>query len=133
MATKKLNNESANVVTNNELTEEQKMQQFVTENIALVPKVMKNRFEKLDAKTQFIRMQHYVEVQKLKEEFASLTKIAWKVKQLFDQKKANREDAISVMEFCKRFIDTCKERELAEVNEEIARLTELKSKLEKED
>ena len=42
MATKKLNNESANVVTNNELTEEQKMQQFVTENIANIKSSIDN-------------------------------------------------------------------------------------------
>ena len=120
--------ESANTVINAE-----EMAAFVQEHLDAVPTVMKSRFVKLEPEKQYERMLHYVELQKLKEESASLTKIAYKVKQLFDQKKANREDAISVMEFCKRFIEICKERELAEVNEEIARLTELKSKLEKED
>lgn len=130
MSTKKLNNkiESANEVTNN--NEQTEKEQFVKKNLHLVPTVMKSRFQKMDLESQYTRMQHYVEMQKLREENASLTKIASKVKQLFISKKANSQDAHSVIEFCKKYIDTCKEKELAEINEQIAKLQTLKENLE---
>ena len=111
------------------MTTEEKIQ-FVNENINLVPNTMKSRFEKFDPDKQYDRMLHYVEMEKLREEAMSMTKLAWKVKQLFETKKATIEDATAVIEFCNKFIDSCKEQELARVNEEIQRLTELKSKLE---
>lgn len=111
------------------MTQEEKLQ-FINENIALVPNTMKTRFEKLDTDKQYDRMLHYVEMQKLREEAQAMTKLAWKVKQMFENKKATIEDATAVIEFCNKYIDSCKELELQRVNEEIHRLTELKSKLE---
>lgn len=111
------------------MTHEEKIQ-FINENINLVPNIMKRRFEQMDVDTQYTRMQRYVEVQKLKDEAASMTKITWKVKQLFESKKATIQDATSVIEFCNKFIEDSKVQEIARVNDEIARLTALKEQLE---
>lgn len=111
------------------MTQEEKMQ-FVNENIELVPATMRSRFEKFDTDKQYDRMLHYVEMQKLRDEAQAMTKLAWKVKQLFETKQATIEDATAVIDFCNKYIDSCKEQELARVNEEIQRLTELKEKLQ---
>lgn len=114
------------------MTQEQKIE-FVNQNINLVPKVMKTRFAKLDVDQQFEKMQQYVEWDKSKKEAQAMTKLAYRVKQLFTSKKANIEDANAVIRFCNEYIKTCKADEIARIDAELQRLTELKSQLQQEE
>lgn len=113
------------------MTHEEKIE-FINQNINLVPKTMKSRFAKMDVDQQFEKMQTYVEWDKAKKEAQEMTKLAMRVKQLFISKKAKIEDANAVIKFCNEYIKTCKIDEIAKIDAELQRLTELKSQLQKE-
>lgn len=113
------------------MTQEEKIE-FINQNINLVPKTMKSRFAKMEVDQQFEKMQTYVELDKEKKEAKEMTKLAMRVKQLFISKKANIEDANSVIKFCNEYIKARKIDEIAKIDAELQRLTELKSQLQKE-
>lgn len=109
--------ENANVVEN--------MEQFINDNIALVPNVMMKRFMKLSIEGQVQKIQHYQYIQQLREN----NRVVNRVKDLFDKRKATVEDAKDVLEFCKEFINSAKDREIAAIDEEIARLMQKKQSI----
>ena len=115
----------------NKMTQEEKVE-FINQNINLVPKTMKSRFAKMDVDQQFEKMQTYVKWDKAKKEAQEMTKLAMRVKQLFISKKAKIEDANAVIKFCNEYIKTCKIDEIAKIDAELQRLTELRSQLQQE-
>ena len=129
MANKNANNENNNVVTNPAMTNEQ-MEQFVKENISIVPRNQTKKFESLKLEQKVSKIRLYLDIQKMKEDAREKNKLENKVKDLFVRRKATTEDVLRVIEFCKQYIETSKVDEMNKLQAEIDRLTELKRTLE---
>lgn len=128
MANKNANNEN-NVVTNPAMTKEQ-MEQFVKDNIAIVPRNQAKKFESLKLEQKVSKIRFYIDIHKMKEDAREKNKLENKVKDLFVRRKATTEDVLRVIEFCKKFIESTKVDEMNKLQAEIDRLTELKRSLE---
>ena len=129
MANKNENNGNMNVVTNPVMTSEQ-MEQFVKENIAIVPRNQVKKFESMKLEQKVSKIRFYIDIQKMKEDAREKNKLENKVKDLFIRRKATTEDVLRVIEFCKKFIESSKVDEMNKLQLEIDRLTELKRSLE---
>jgi hypothetical protein len=114
-----------------EMTEEE-MQKFVDDNISFVPKVRKNVFAKLELKEKVSKIKLWQDIAKMKAEAIEKNKIENKVKELLDRRKATVEDVIKVIDFCKDYIKESKEKEIAKIDEEIARLNNIRTTLAQE-
>ena len=128
MANKNANNEN-NVVTNPAMTNEQ-MEQFVKDNISIVPRNQTKKFESLKLEQKVSKIRFYIDIQKMKEYAREKNKLENKVKDLFVRRKATTEDVLRVIEFCKKYIESTKADEMNKLQAEIDRLTELKRTLE---
>lgn len=128
MANKNANNEN-NVVTNPAMTNEQ-MEQFVKDNISIVPRNQTKKFESLKLEQKVSKIRFYIDIQKMKEDAREKNKLENKVKDLFVRRKATTEDVLRVIEFCKQYIETSKVDEMNKLQAEIDRLTDLKRALE---
>ena len=130
MANKNANNENKNnVVANQTMTNEQ-MEQFVKENISIVPRNQTKKFESLKLEQKVSKIRFYLDIQKMKEDAREKNKLENKVKDLFVRRKATTEDVLRVIEFCKQYIETSKVDEMNKLQAEIDRLTDLKRALE---
>jgi hypothetical protein len=129
MANNNSNNENKNVVTNPAMTNEQ-MEQFVKENISIVPRNQAKKFESLKLEQKVSKIRFYLDIQKMKEDAREKNKLENKVKDLFVRRKATTEDVLRVIEFCKQYIETSKVDEMNKLQAEIDRLTDLKRALE---
>lgn len=129
MANNNSNNENKNVVTNPAMTNEQ-MEQFVKENIKIVPRNQAKKFESLKLEQKVSKIRFYIDIQKMKEDAKEKNKLENKVKDLFVRRKATTEDVLRVIEFCKKYIESTKADEMNKLQAEIDRLTELKRTLE---
>ena len=129
MANNNSNNENKNVVTNPAMTNEQ-MEQFVKENIKIVPRNQAKKFESLKLEQKVSKIRFYIDIQKMKEDAKEKNKLENKVKDLFVRRKATTEDVLRVIEFCKQYIETSKVDEMNKLQAEIDRLTDLKRALE---
>ena len=128
MANMNANNEN-NVVTNPAMTNEQ-MEQFVKDNISIVPRNQTKKFESLKLEQKVSKIRFYIDIQKMKEYAREKNKLENKVKDLFVRRKATTEDVLRVIEFCKKYIESTKADEMNKLQAEIDRLTELKRTLE---
>lgn len=129
MANNNSNNENKNVVTNPAMTNEQ-MEQFVKENIKIVPRNQAKKFESMKLEQKVSKIRFYLDIQKMKEDAREKNKLENKVKDLFVRRKATTEDVLRVIEFCKQYIETSKVDEMNKLQAEIDRLTDLKRALE---
>ena len=129
MANKNANNENSNVVTNPAMTNEQ-MEQFVKENVSIVPRNQTKKFESLKLEQKVSKIRFYIDIQKMKDDAREKNKLENKVKDLFVRRKATTEDVLRVIEFCKQYIETSKVDEMNKLQAEIDRLTDLKRALE---
>ena len=129
MANNNSNNENKNGVTNPAMTNEQ-MEQFVKENISIVPRNQTKKFESLKLEQKVSKIRFYLDIQRMKEDAREKNKLENKVKDLFVRRKATTGDVLKVIEFCKQFIETTKVDEMNKLQAEIDRLTELKRSLE---
>ena len=129
MANKNANNENNNVVTNPAMTNEQ-MEQFVKENVSIVPRNQTKKFESLKLEQKVSKIRFYIDIQKMKDDAREKNKLENKVKDLFVRRKATTEDVLRVIEFCKQYIETSKVDEMNKLQAEIDRLTDLKRALE---
>ena len=125
MATKnEIKNETKNVVANPE------MEKFVTDNLSLVPNVMKSRFDKLTLEEKVQKIKDYQQRQEWKKEWEEKNKMVNRVKELFEKRHATVQDAKEVMDFCKDFINSFKQREIEKLDEQIQKLQEMKKQLD---
>ena len=129
MANNNSNNENKNVVANPLMTNEQ-MEQFVKENISIVPRNQAKKFESMKLEQKVSKIRFYIDIQKMKEDAREKNKLENKVKDLFVRRKATTEDVLRVIEFCKQYIETSKVDEMNKLQAEIDRLTDLKRALE---
>lgn len=125
MATKnEIKNETKNVVVNPE------MEKFVTDNLSLVPNVMKSRFDKLTLEEKVQKIKDYQQRQEWKKEWEEKNKMVNRVKELFEKRHATVQDAKDVMDFCKDFINSFKQREIEKLDEQIQKLQEMKKQFD---
>lgn len=129
MANNNSNNENKNVVTNPAMTNEQ-MEQFVKENIKIVPRNQAKKFDSMKLEQKVSKIRFYIDIQKMKEDAREKNKLENKVKDLFVRRRATTEDVLRVIEFCKKYIESTKMDEMNKLQAEIDRLTELKRTLE---
>ena len=111
MANNNSNNENKNVVTNPAMTNEQ-MEQFVKENISIVPRNQAKKFESLKLEQKVSKIRFYIDIQKMKEDAKEKNKLENKVKDLFVRRKVKTEDVLRVIEFCKKYIESTKVDEI---------------------
>lgn len=129
MATKNANNENKNVVINGvEMNEEQQLQ-FINDNIEFVPKCMKGRFEAMDTIHKALKIKFWQDMKQMRAESQERNKIENRVRELFDRRKVSVEDVLGVIEFCKAYIKESREQELAKIDEQIAKLNEMRNTL----
>ena len=129
MANKTSNNENNNVVVEPQMTNEQ-MEKFVNENIGVVPRNQKKKFDSLTLEQKVSKIRYYFDIQKMKSDAKEKNKLENRVKELFIRRKATTEDVLRVIEFCKKFIETSKVDEMNKLQAEIDRLSDLKRTLE---
>ena len=130
MSNKNLNpNATKNVAAETTMSNEQ-MEQFVKENIAIVPRNQTKKFNSLTLEKKVSKIHFYLNMQKLKADAKEKNKLENRVKELFVRRKATTEDVVRVIDFCKEYIETTKVDEMNKLQAEIDRLTHLKQTLE---
>lgn len=106
------------------------MEQFVAENINLVPRNQSKKFNALTIEQKVEKIQSYIDRAKFWEEVAEKNKVINRVKEMFNKRHATVEDAKEVMAFCEEFISNFKQMELDKLDEEIRKLQERRNALE---
>ena len=109
---------------------ENEMVQFVNENNDIVPKNRRNKFLNMSIDEQVESIKKWQEIKKLRNEWAEKNKIENRVVELLTKRNATTEDVLKVIEVCKDYITDCKEKELAKIDDEIARLNNMKKSIE---
>lgn len=130
---KNIETENKNMVNNAVVAEpimsEEEMQQYVEQNIHMVPKNQSKKFEKMTLQQKVSKIKFYYDIQKLKEDARIKNSIPNRVKDLFESKHGTVEDAKTVMRFCQEFIDGFKQREIEKLDAEIRKLQLMKESL----
>ena len=124
----KTNNETKNLVIE-PIMDESVMAAVVEDNISIVPKNQRKKFDSLSLQHKVAKIQFYQDMAKMKEDSRIKNSISYRVKELFDKRHATIDDARDVLKFCNEFIDGYKLREIAKIDEEIARLEQMKQSL----
>lgn len=138
MATKnEVKNENINVVKNNTVENivaepimtEEEMQQYVNENLHIVPKNQTKKFERMTLKQKVAKIQFYHDMQQMREDARIKNSVPNKVKELFEKKHGTIEDAKDLINWLNTFVEGFREREIARIDEEIAKLEQMKQSL----
>jgi len=103
--------------------------QFINENINIVPKNQMKKFQNLDIDEQVSKIQFYIDMKKMREEWIEKNRMVNKVKVMFEKRNGTVEDAKDCMKFLQEFIDGAKQREIDKLDEEIAKLQRMKESL----
>ena len=124
----KTNNETKNIMIE-PIMDNATMEAIVEDNISIVPKNQRKKFDSLSLQHKVAKIQFYQDMAKMKEDSSIKNSIPYRVKELFDKRHATIDDARDVLKFCNEFIDGYKLREIAKIDEEIARLEQMKQSL----
>ena len=130
MSNKNSNNETKNNAVAEPVMSKEQMVQFVNDNITLVPKNQKKKFDTLTLEKKVSKIHFYIDIMKMREDAREKNKLENKVKELFIRRKVTTEDVLRVIEFCKQYIESSKVEEMKKLQTEIDRLTNLKRMLE---
>ena len=105
---------------------EQEKIEYINSRVDLVPHNRIKKFVSMDIEEQ------YQQIKKLewKKEAMEANRIVNKVKELFERRNGNVEDAKEVMKYCQDFIENIKQREIDKLDAEIAKLQAMKKSLE---
>lgn len=71
------------------------MKRFIEENINVIPENYVKKFEQLSIERKVSKIKHYLEMQKWREEGIERNSVLFRVKDIFEKRKANKEDAAS--------------------------------------
>ena len=124
----KTNNETKNIEIA-PIMDDATMEAIIEDNISIVPKKQRKKFDSLSLQHKVAKIQFYHDMEKMKEDARIKNSIAYRVKELFNKRHATIDDARDVLKFCNEFIDGYKLREIAKIDEEIARLEQMKQTL----
>jgi len=114
--------------TKNKMNETE-MQEFVTNNISIVPRNQIKKVNAMSLKDQCLKIQFYMDIKKLREDAKIKNSIINRTKELFEKRHATIDDATEVLNFCKEFIDGFKQRQIEEIDRQIAELEQMKQSL----
>lgn len=109
---------------------EQEMVDYINSHSDLVPRNRIKMFADLSMEEQYKQLQKWEQSKRWREEAIEANRIVNKVKDLFEHRNGNVEDAKDVMRFCQDFIDNVKQREIDKLDAEIAKLQAMKKSLE---
>lgn len=118
-------NETENVVVMDNETKEA----IIEDNLHLVPRNQLKKFQALSLDEKFQKMQYYQDRVAKIEQWKQSASVPNKVKDLFEKRHGTVEDAKTIINWLNEFIDGFREREIARIDEEIARLEEMKQSL----
>lgn len=104
-------------------------EQFINENINVVPKNKMKNFKTLDIDAQVDKIKFYIDMKHAREEWLEKNKLVNRLKDMFTKRHGTVDDAKQCMDFLQEFIDTAKQREINKIDEEIAKLQQLKDSL----
>lgn len=104
---------------------ENEMVDFIKANIDIVPDRSKDKFATYDLKKQYRKIKWYLKEQETKDKNVMVVR----VERMFNAKNASIEDAKAVIEFCNEYINSAKEREIAAIDAEIAKLMQKKQSI----
>ena len=108
------------------IMDEETMQAVVEDNIGIVPKNQRKKFDTLSLQHKVQKIKLYQDLAHMREEAKIKNSDPNKVKELFDKRDATVEDAKAVLQFCSNFIDNYKIREIEKIDAEIQKLEEMK-------
>ena len=118
------NNVSENVVVMDNAT----MEAIIDDNISIVPKNQRKKFDALTLEEKAKKIQFYQDIQRMKEDARIKNSIPNKVKELFD-KRGSVEDAKEVIKFAQEFVDNFRQHQIEEIDKQIAELEQMKEAL----
>lgn len=121
---KEILNETVNVVM-----DEQQMQQYVDENLHMVPKNQQKRFDSLSLEGKVAKIRFYYDMEKMREEARIKNSVLNRVKEVFEKRHATIDDAKEVLNFTQEFIDNFKQRQIEDIDKQIQELEELKQQI----
>lgn len=122
------NNEVMNAVENVSM-DEQTMQAIIDDNIEIVPKNQRKKFDALSLEAKIAKLQFYQDIATMRAEAKVKNSIPNKVKELFEKRHANVEDAKQVLKYAQEFIDNYRMMQIAELDKQIAELEAMKEAL----
>lgn len=118
------NNVTENVVMDNET-----MEAIIEDNMHIVPKNQRRKFDALTLEQKIAKIQFYQDIQKMREDARIKNSIGNRVKDMFEKRHASIEDAKEVLQFCTEFIDNFRQHQIEEIDRQIAELEQLKENL----
>ena len=124
----KTNNETKNLVIE-PIMDEDVMAAVVEDNISIVPKNQRKKFDSLSLQHKVAKIQFYHDMAKMKEDARIKNSIPYRVKELFDKRHATIDDATEVIKFAQEYVDSFKQRQIEDIDRQIAELEEMKLKL----
>lgn len=124
----KTNNETKNIEIA-PIMDEDVMAAVVEDNINIVPKNQRKKFDSLSLQHKVAKIQFYHDMAKMKEDARIKNSIPYRVKELFDKRHATIDDATEVIKFAQEFVDSFKQRQIEDIDRQIAELEEMKLKL----
>lgn len=105
------------------------MEAIVEGNINIVPKNQRKKFDSLSLQHKVAKIKFYHDMAKMKEDSRIKNSIPYHVKELFDKRHATIDDATEVIKFAQEFVDSFKQRQIEDIDRQIAELEEMKLKL----
>lgn len=124
----KTNNETKNIMIE-PIMDNATMEAIVEDNISIVPKNQRKKFDSLSLQHKVAKIQLYNDMAKMKEDSRIKNSIPYRVKELFDKRHATIDDATEVIKFAQEFVDSFKQRQIEDIERQIAELEEMKLKL----
>ena len=124
MKKNEVNNVNENIVMDAET-----MQTVIEDNMHFVPKNQLKKFMALSLEEQVEKMQYYQDRAAKIEQWKQSASVPNKVKDLFEKRHGTVEDAKAIINWLNEFIEGFREREIARIDEEIARLEEMKNSI----
>lgn len=124
----KTNNETKNIMIE-PIMDEETMTSVVEDKISIVPKNQRKKFDSLSLQHKVAKIQLYQDMAKMKEDARIKNSIPSRVKELFDKRHATIDDATEVIKFAQEFVDSFKQRQIEDIDRQIAELEEMKLKL----
>ena len=126
-------NENMNVVENNTVEnivmDEETMQAIVDDNIDIVPRSQRKKFEAMTLKQKVAKIKFYNDMKIMREDARIKNSLPNKVKEMFERRKGTVQDAKDLINWLNVFVEGFREREIARIDEEIAKLEEIKLSL----
>lgn len=122
------NNVNENVVIE-PIMDSETMQAIVDDNMHLVPKNQMKKFEALTLEQKVAKIKFYQDMEKMREDARIKNSVLNRVKEVFTKRHATIEDAKQVLDFAQEFVDNFKQRQIEDIDRQIAELEEMKMHL----